>query len=76
MTPIIDFYLNEKGKNKIANVTSQNVGKRMGLFLNGKFITAPVIGGKIDDGVFSLHAAGVIGVKEAKDLVNRINSIK
>jgi preprotein translocase subunit SecD len=75
-TPIIDFYLNEEGKNKIANLTSRNVRKRLGIFINGKFITAPVISEKIDGGVFSLHAAGVIGVKEAKDLVNKINSSK
>jgi len=76
VTPIIDFYLNEEGKNKIANVTSQNVRKRLGIFINGKFITAPVISEKIDGSVFSLHGAGVIGVKEAKDLVNEINRSK
>ncbi|MCP3872875.1 MAG: hypothetical protein GY699_06935 [Desulfobacteraceae bacterium] len=73
VTPIIDFHLNEQGRKKLATVTSQNVGKRMGIFIHDKLITAPVIREIIDENVFSLHAAGIIGVKEAKDIVKMIN---
>ena len=72
--PIINFHLDAQGKKKLAIATTQNVGKRMGIFINGKFVTAPVISEKIDEYVFSLHAAGVISVKEAKDIVEMINN--
>ena len=48
----------------------------MGIFIDNKFIMAPVIHGKIEGSIFSLVGAGAIGIKESKDLANKINKYK
>ena len=73
MMPTIDFYLTDTGQKKIASISSHNVGLRMGLFIDNKFIMAPVIHGKIEGNVFSLVASGAICIKESRDLVDKIN---
>ncbi len=41
----------EKGKYKWAQITQNNIGKRIGILLNNELITAPIIRAKIEQGL-------------------------
>ncbi len=71
--PVVAFSLDSYGSKIFAHVTSENIGSRIAILLDGKFITAPVINQPI------LGGNGIISSKnfsssEAKELVNFIRS--
>jgi protein-export membrane protein SecD len=62
--PVVSFKFDSIGAKKFGQITSQNVGKRFAIVLDGKVITAPVIkdailgGSGIISGSFTVQTAG------------------
>jgi preprotein translocase subunit SecD len=57
--PVVELLLTRTGREKLARLTQENVGKRVGMLVDGKLVAAPVIrapiiqGRAIIDGNFS-----------------------
>ncbi len=68
--PEITLNLNATGKEKFAEITSRNVGKRMAIFIDGKLFVAPVIREPILGGSLAIICDSL---EEAKSIVERIN---
>lgn len=66
--PEINFYLNSEGAQLFGQITSENVGRRMAIILDGRLESAPVIQGAIIGGSGVIH--GNYSEKEAFDLAN------
>lgn len=64
--PYVSLELNDKGADLFANLTGQNVGKRLAVVLDGEVYTAPVIREKIPSG--RAQITGNFSVEEAKDI--------
>jgi protein-export membrane protein SecD len=69
--PIIALDYNDDGKKILAEVTENNIGKVMAIFLDGQVISAPVINSKIDAGQAVI--TGDFTAQEARDLVRNLN---
>jgi preprotein translocase subunit SecD len=67
----IDFSLTPKGKEQFAEITRENIGKRLAIVIDGQLITAPVIRSPITDGKGQI--TGNFTEQEAKDLAAEIN---
>ncbi|HUB86642.1 MAG TPA: protein translocase subunit SecD [Verrucomicrobiae bacterium] len=65
--PEVDFTLTSVGAAKFAQVTSENIGRRMAIVLDGELQTAPTIKSAIEGG--SGQITGDYTPKEAQDLV-------
>ena len=61
----------EKGKYKWAQITQNNIGKRIGILLNNELITAPIIRAKIEQGL-----AIITGRFNEEEAVNIAEGIK
>src|SRR6185295_17572444 len=48
--PIIDLQFNGEGATRFADITKKNVGKQLGIFLDGQLISSPVIQEEIPNG--------------------------
>lgn len=70
--PVVNFRFNAKGGSKFAHVTTQNIGKRFAIVLDGHVISAPVIQGAIIGG--SGQISGNFTVESAQNLANLISS--
>ncbi|MCK5014863.1 MAG: hypothetical protein KAS66_13710 [Candidatus Omnitrophica bacterium] len=70
-TVTILFHLTEDGKKKLLDLTTKYTGRRLAIFIDGKFIIAPVIRETIRSG--SLAITGNITEEEANQIVSRIN---
>ncbi len=70
--PIIGLEFNDVGKQKFADITKANIGKTVAIFLDGQAISTPVVQTEITDG--NAIITGSFSVKEAKELVGRLNS--
>lgn len=66
----LDF--TEEGKKKLATITKNNIGKKLGILIDGKLVVAPVITQPISKGIILIHT--YISKSEAEDIVNRINN--
>ena len=55
-------------------ITKENLGKRLGIYINGKFVTAPVIYSVISDGKAAI--AGGFSKNQADDIAVKLNSGK
>ncbi|MCM0606645.1 MAG: protein translocase subunit SecD [Xanthomonadaceae bacterium] len=68
--PNVDFSLNPRGAEKFGKLTSENVGKRLAIVLDGIVHSAPVINSKITErGQITLGRDNTEDImKEAKDL--------
>ena len=66
---VIELTLTEDGKEKFAQITSENLGKRIGILLDGKLVMAPTIkapileGKAVIDGNFSEEEADRIATR-------------
>jgi preprotein translocase subunit SecD len=61
----VDFTLSTEAGRRFGPFTEQNIGKQLGIVLDHKLVTAPVINGRIEDsGVIE----GRFGEQEARDL--------
>ncbi len=69
---IVRLEFNDEGTKLFSELTTQNVGKRIAIFLDGQIISAPTVQNAITDGVAII--TGNFTAKEAKELATRLNS--
>lgn len=72
MEPYVSIEFNDEGGNLFANITKENVGKRLAIFLDGAPISVPNIREEIPNG--KAQITGQFTPQEAKILVQRLNS--
>lgn len=70
--PQVLLSFNEEGKQLFAELTRRNVNKILAIYLDGSPISTPVVREEILDG--NAQITGDFSVKEAKQLVERLNS--
>ena len=70
-TPTVRVDFNADGKKLFGDITSANVGRLLGIFLDGKLISAPVIRDKITDGTAII--SGSFTAEAAKEMVRNLN---
>ncbi|OGC95637.1 hypothetical protein A2590_00710 [Candidatus Adlerbacteria bacterium RIFOXYD1_FULL_48_8] len=69
--PTILVTFNSEGTKLFGEITSQNVGRELGIFLDGRLLSAPVIQERIDNGQALI--SGNFTAQSAKDLVTNLN---
>jgi preprotein translocase subunit SecD len=70
--PQISLQFDAEGTKLFADLTTQQVGKRIAIFLDGQILSAPTVQTPITDGKAVI--TGQFTVAEAKELVTRLNS--
>jgi preprotein translocase subunit SecD len=70
--PQIALQFDAEGTKKFADITSRNINKRVAIFLDNQILSAPTVQTAITDGKAVI--TGQFSVKEAKELVTRLNS--
>lgn len=70
--PVVRLVFNDEGQKLFSEITSKNVGKRLGIFLDGKLLSAPNIQTAITDGTAII--SGSFTVEDARSLATRLNS--
>lgn len=70
--PEIGLQFNDKGKKLFKEITEKNVGKLVGIFLDGSPITVPRVNETIYDG--NARITGDFDLKEARLLATRLNA--
>ncbi len=69
--PYIVLEFNEEGRELFTEITRENIGKVLAVFLDGVPITAPVIQDEIKDGTAQI--TGTFTAVEARELVKNLN---
>jgi preprotein translocase subunit SecD len=64
--PYVELILSDRGAREFEEITSENVGRKLAIVLDGKVFSAPVIREKIAGGRASI--TGSFDIKEARDL--------
>ena len=70
--PEISLQFDSQGAKLFEDITGRNVGKRVGIFLDGSPLTAPTVQTKISDGRAVI--TGTYRLEEAKQLATRLNA--
>ncbi|MCX6746214.1 MAG: protein translocase subunit SecD [Candidatus Parcubacteria bacterium] len=70
--PEVSLEFNDTGKKLFADITGRNVGKVVGIFLDGQPISLPRVNEKISEGKAVI--TGKFSLDEAKTLVRRLNA--
>lgn len=70
--PIVSLEFDERGKEIFANLTEKNVGKVLGIFIDGKPISLPIVQEKIPSGQAKI--TGKFTIDEAKKLAENLNA--
>jgi protein-export membrane protein SecD len=70
--PDVGLEFNDEGKNLFAEITKRNVGKIVGIFLDGQPISLPRVNEEIPNGKAVI--TGDFSLQEAKTLVQRLNA--
>ncbi len=70
--PTVNLDLNSEGTAIFAELTKKNIGKRIGIYLDGSPISAPVVQEEIDGG--KAQISGTFTPEAAKELVGRLNA--
>ena len=70
-TPTVRVDFNNEGAKLFGDITSANVGRELGIFLDGKLLSAPVIQDKITDGTAII--SGNFTAEAARDMVRNLN---
>lgn len=70
--PRVGITFNSEGKELFAEITRNNVGKQLAIYLDGAPISAPTIREEISSG--EAEISGSFTLEEAKQLVGRLNS--
>ncbi|MEK7134620.1 MAG: protein translocase subunit SecD [Patescibacteria group bacterium] len=70
--PVVSIHFNDEGSALFAQITKENVGKTIAIYLDGAVISAPVVREEITGG--SATISGSMDAKEAKELVGRLNA--
>ncbi len=68
---VVRVEFNDEGKKLFGDITSANVGRLLGIFLDGKLLSAPIIQDKITDGVAII--SGNFTPEAARDMVRNLN---
>lgn len=66
--PAVEVILTSEGTKKFEELTAQNVGKRCGMILNGKLLSAPLIRDTISGGRAIIN--GIFTTAEAEKIAN------
>jgi len=69
--PFVSLEFNSEGKEIFAQITKENIGKVLGVFLDGAPISLPIIQSEIRDG--NAQITGSFTAQEVKDLVKKLN---
>jgi preprotein translocase subunit SecD len=69
--PTISLTFNEEGKKLFAEITKNNIGKVMAIFLDGQILSSPVIQDEIPNG--QAQITGQFTAEEGKQLVQDLN---
>lgn len=69
--PVVKIDFNSEGTKLFGQITSANVGRELGIFLDGALLSAPVIQTKIDDG--TAIVSGNFTAVEAKELATNLS---
>ena len=69
--PVVVLNFDDTGKEIFCNITENNIGKQMAIFIGGQIITAPVIQSKICDG--SAQIDGQFTPDSARELTTSLN---
>ena len=69
---VVRLEFNPEGQKLFSDITSQNIGKQIAIFLDGKVISAPTVQTAITDGTAII--SGNFNAQQAKDLATRLNS--
>ncbi|MEI6864328.1 MAG: protein translocase subunit SecD [Candidatus Adlerbacteria bacterium] len=69
--PVVQVTFNTEGSQLFADITGKNVGRELGIFLDGKLLSLPVIQEKISDG--SAVISGSFTAEAAKELATNLN---
>lgn len=70
--PLISVSFNTEGTEFFAELTEKNLGKRLGIYLDGLPVSAPVVQEKIEGG--RAQITGRFTLDEARNLVRNLNS--
>lgn len=70
--PTVSISWNDEGSKLFADITRENVGKTIAIFLDGNIISAPVVNEAITGGQAII--SGSSSTVEARDLARRLNS--
>lgn len=70
--PQVVLSFNDEGKKLFSDITKNNIGKQVAIYLDGQVISSPVIQQEIDGGEATI--SGNFTTLEAKTLVTRLNS--
>ena len=68
--PVVALTFNDQGKTLFDQITKNNIGKIVAIFLDGQIISAPVVQGEISDGKAII--TGRFTPQEARDLANSL----
>ncbi len=68
----VELEFNDEGSKIFAGLTKKNIGKRIGIYLDGVPISAPVVNEEIAGG--KAEITGNFTAQEAKELVGRMNA--
>jgi protein-export membrane protein SecD len=69
--PVVGLTFTSEGRDLFAKITKENIGNYLGIFLDGKDISVPVIRDAITDGKGQI--SGTFTIDEAKKLVRDLN---
>ena len=69
--PAVELILTSEGAKKFALLTAQNIGKRCGMMLNGKLLSAPIIRDSISGG--RAVVSGIFTESEAEAIAKGLN---
>jgi preprotein translocase subunit SecD len=64
--PGIELHMTDSGRVKWAKITEENIGRNIGMILNGKLVCAPLVRAKIDAGVAIIN--GIFTEEEAREI--------
>ena len=70
--PVIGLEFNNEGKELFAQITERNIGKPVGIFLDGQPISMPRVNERIGEGRAVI--SGDFTIEEAKQLARRLNA--
>lgn len=70
--PYVSLDFNREGRDLFAEITTENVGERLAILLDGEVISSPVIREPIRDGR-AMISGGFMDAAEARELVRNIN---
>jgi protein-export membrane protein SecD len=69
--PLVLLSFNDNGRDLFSQMTTDNVGKPIAIFLDGQLISSPVVNEPIKDG--QAQISGSFTIPEAKELVKNLN---